>query len=67
MKNESIFLNIKARLERLIAERNSMVIENRIREIKGESPAYGESAFLALAKEFESIEQETQSLINLGV
>lgn len=67
MSNETLFLNIKARIELLITEREGMIAENQLRESLGQSVAYPEHKFTEVATGLESIVQETQSLINFGV
>lgn len=42
-------LNYRMQLEALISEREAMIVANKERELRGESPAYGEDHFNGIA------------------
>lgn len=48
-------LNIRCLLESLITRREAMIAENLFRVSNGESPAYGEDAFLNLSQEIDGL------------
>ena len=52
---EAVFLNIRCQIEALISRREGMIAENKQRERRGESLAYGEKAFDDLEQSFVSI------------
>lgn len=53
-----IFVQLTARIQKLITEREAMIASNKYREQIGSSQAYDDGAFFSHADQFEAIEKE---------
>ena len=55
MSDERYLLGIRLIMERIITDREAMIADNKQREHRGESMAYGEPAFCKLSAELDEL------------